>query len=202
VYDHPGVDLTPSTNPKSKPQSKSKPTKPKPQPLNPQKRTPVSPELQPAGAGNAAVAAHSLQLPSPSAHQSQFSVSHAATAGNSPTASGASTPSSVAYVSLESVLPRVNKALARRQASSLRPGASGANTPSEPPYVGANANANDVDGDDDPAHDVFLRWEGHLDPEKYAVLPNDWPYCVPYGVRHYCVWSRVSKRSVLETLLF
>ena len=41
---------------------------------------------------------------------------------------------------------------------------------------------------------VYLRWEGKrgLDKEKFAVLPNDWPYNVPVGVRHYCVWSRVS----------
>lgn len=41
---------------------------------------------------------------------------------------------------------------------------------------------------------VYLRWEdgAGLDGEKFAVLPNDWPYNVPYGVRHYCVWSRVS----------
>jgi hypothetical protein len=38
----------------------------------------------------------------------------------------------------------------------------------------------------------YLRWDGWLDSEKYAVLPNDWPYNVPTGVRHYCVWSRVS----------
>lgn len=44
---------------------------------------------------------------------------------------------------------------------------------------------------------VYLKWkEGErLDAEKFAVLPNDWPYNVPYGVRHYCVWSRVSRSS-------
>lgn len=47
-------------------------------------------------------------------------------------------------------------------------------------------------GEDEQA--VYLRWDekNGLDGEKYAVLPNDWPYNVPYGVRHYCVWSRVS----------
>lgn len=40
---------------------------------------------------------------------------------------------------------------------------------------------------------VYLKWDDNgLDDEKYAVLPNDWPYNIPYGVRHYCVWSRVS----------
>jgi hypothetical protein len=40
----------------------------------------------------------------------------------------------------------------------------------------------------------YLRYDPSkgLDYETYAVLPNDWPYCVPYGVRHFCVWSRVS----------
>ncbi|WWC59817.1 uncharacterized protein I303_102379 [Kwoniella dejecticola CBS 10117] len=30
-----------------------------------------------------------------------------------------------------------------------------------------------------------------LDSTKYAVLVNDWPYNIPYGVRHFCVWSKV-----------
>ncbi|WWC68263.1 uncharacterized protein I206_102186 [Kwoniella pini CBS 10737] len=30
-----------------------------------------------------------------------------------------------------------------------------------------------------------------LDSSKYAVLVNDWPYNIPYGVRHFCVWSKV-----------
>lgn len=56
----------------------------------------------------------------------------------------------------------------------------------------------DAEVDDDEYEDMpepeYLRYEPHtgLDPEKYAVLPNDWPYNVPYGVRHFCVWSRVS----------
>ncbi|WRT64469.1 uncharacterized protein IL334_001401 [Kwoniella shivajii] len=33
--------------------------------------------------------------------------------------------------------------------------------------------------------------EKGLDTEKYAVLPNDWPYNIPYGVRHFCVWSKL-----------
>ncbi|WWC86570.1 uncharacterized protein L201_001447 [Kwoniella dendrophila CBS 6074] len=33
--------------------------------------------------------------------------------------------------------------------------------------------------------------EGGLDQSKYAVLVNDWPYNIPHGVRHYCVWSKV-----------
>ncbi|WVN87413.1 uncharacterized protein L203_102592 [Cryptococcus depauperatus CBS 7841] len=45
--------------------------------------------------------------------------------------------------------------------------------------------------DDKKAIFLTFKEEEGLDPEKYAVVPNDWPYCVPYGVRHFCVWSRV-----------
>lgn len=30
-----------------------------------------------------------------------------------------------------------------------------------------------------------------LDPDLYAVLPNDWPYNVPKDVDHVVVWSKV-----------
>lgn len=30
-----------------------------------------------------------------------------------------------------------------------------------------------------------------LDPDLYAVLPNDWPYNTPYDVKHIVVWSKV-----------
>lgn len=190
ALDHPEINLTPSTNPDTKKRAKA--------PI------PISPDLKPVpGAGLAAVAAqavlgHGQASPATSA-VSQMQYSHVATAASTPAGSGASTPSSVAYVSLDSVLPRVNKALARRKErqSRRRNPISPSETPasSDDSYGGA-ADALDGEADDqdleDPAHDVFLRWEGHLDPEKYAVLPNDWPYCVPYGVRHYCVWSRVS----------
>ena len=45
---------------------------------------------------------------------------------------------------------------------------------------------------------AYLRYgpDVGLEAGKYAVLPNDWPYNVPYGVRHYCVWSRVSGTRV------
>ena len=33
-----------------------------------------------------------------------------------------------------------------------------------------------------------------LDPDLYAVLPNDWPYNTPYDVEHVVVWSKVSIR--------
>ncbi|OCF33737.1 hypothetical protein I316_04449 [Kwoniella heveanensis BCC8398] len=33
--------------------------------------------------------------------------------------------------------------------------------------------------------------EEGFDESKYAVLNNDWPYNIPPGVRHFCVWSRV-----------
>jgi hypothetical protein len=223
ALDYPDVDLTPSTNP------------------HPRKKTSPGPIPPAPGAGSAAVAAYALgQFPrlgprdgasgdsqasqsqasaSPTSHVSQ--VSHAATAASTPAGSGASTPNSVAYVPLESVLPRVNRVLARRRASRRRDtlgsaAASEAGEASEPgsgeleidddeveqlgreleaeleEVMATGGDAIDPNDPDDPAHDVFLRWEGDLDPEKFAVLPNDWPYCVPYGVRHYCVWSRVS----------
>ncbi|WVQ98367.1 hypothetical protein IAU59_005490 [Kwoniella sp. CBS 9459] len=39
----------------------------------------------------------------------------------------------------------------------------------------------------------YLRYdaEAGFDESKYAVLNNDWPYNIPQGVRHFCVWSRV-----------
>ena len=59
-------------------------------------------------------------------------------------------------------------------------------------HSGEDEAEEDRDEDIEPA--VYLRYDPSvgLDGEKYAVLPNDWPYNVPYGVRHYCVWSRVS----------
>ncbi|WVW78067.1 hypothetical protein I302_100018 [Kwoniella bestiolae CBS 10118] len=33
--------------------------------------------------------------------------------------------------------------------------------------------------------------EKGFDESKYAVLTNDWPYNIPHGVRHFCVWSKV-----------
>lgn len=62
------------------------------------------------------------------------------------------------------------------------------------------ANGDEEEGEEDGEEiepPVYLKWddENGLDGEKYAVLPNDWPYNVPYGVRHFCVWSRVSELS-------
>ncbi|OCF53979.1 hypothetical protein L486_08536 [Kwoniella mangroviensis CBS 10435] len=39
-----------------------------------------------------------------------------------------------------------------------------------------------------------------FDESKYAVLTNDWPYNVPYGVRHLCVWSKlpIAHRSLVN----
>ena len=60
----------------------------------------------------------------------------------------------------------------------------------------------EVDEDDEMEADeipVYLKYDPKLglDEEKFAVLPNDWPYNCPYGVRHYCVWSRVSLGSLV-----
>ncbi|GHJ87907.1 hypothetical protein NliqN6_4309 [Naganishia liquefaciens] len=51
------------------------------------------------------------------------------------------------------------------------------------------------------AHDLDLDADGQylefnigqqLDPELYAVLPNDWPYNTPYDVEHIVVWSKLA----------
>lgn len=123
--------------------------------------------------------------------------SRVATAPNSQPGSGASTPSSVAYVSLDSVLPKINRRLERSRrraeraransnASSLKSGESARSVEGQTPE-------DDDDEDDDDEPDIFLKFDpaSGLDKDKYALLPNDWPYCVPYGVRHYCLWSRV-----------
>ncbi|ODN85100.1 hypothetical protein L202_00923 [Cryptococcus amylolentus CBS 6039] len=63
------------------------------------------------------------------------------------------------------------------------PSVSGTSTPRSVGFASLDSR-----GEEEPE---YLKWTGELDPEKYAVLPNDWPYCVPYGVRHFCVWSRI-----------
>ncbi|WWD00940.1 hypothetical protein V866_007878 [Kwoniella sp. B9012] len=42
--------------------------------------------------------------------------------------------------------------------------------------------------------------EKGFDESKYAVLTNDWPYNVPYGVRHLCVWSKlpIAHKSLVD----
>ncbi|WVQ69614.1 uncharacterized protein L199_007834 [Kwoniella botswanensis] len=42
--------------------------------------------------------------------------------------------------------------------------------------------------------------EKGFDGSKYAVLTNDWPYNVPYGVRHLCVWSKlpIAHKSLVD----
>ncbi|CAK9780592.1 hypothetical protein CC85DRAFT_329197 [Cutaneotrichosporon oleaginosum] len=170
---HPEVDLVPSTRPRG-------------DGVTPKHRRVVSSE---AGAGAAAVAAHALGLSAP-APSTPASCSHAATApssrGSSDAGSGASSPSSVAYVSLESVLPKVNRRLERARA---RRAASDSGSSREAGEPEGDREREEEDDDDD----VYLKYDAAagLDSSKYALLPNDWPYCVPYGVRHYCVWSRV-----------
>ncbi|EKC97378.1 cytoplasm protein [Trichosporon asahii var. asahii CBS 8904] len=220
---HPEIDLTPSTNPDSKPQPSSKP---KPSRLS-------------FGRSGAAVAAQHALSPKharfPSGSGGTPGYSHQATASETATpGSGASTPSSVAYVPIDEALERVSRRLRRKagsKAGSVRSYASddeSARTspmhstrvsaeltrPSvSPPRQAGHSpertdGADGVDGvreedagpdgnyglkDDELEHDVYLTYDPRrgLDHSKYAVLPNDWPYCVPYGVRHFCVWSRV-----------
>jgi hypothetical protein len=118
--------------------------------------------------------------------------------------SGTSTPSSVGFVSLSSlnlVNGKLRKTKSRtssleKSLSHLDLSAAGEGGASEQ----ADGNhASRLDGEEEEEEEEekpnYLRWEGWLDSEKYAVLPNDWPYNVPTGVRHYCVWSRVSLSS-------
>lgn len=162
ALNHPEVDLTPSTNPDAQAKGHG------------HKRS-----------GSAVVAAHALNLKLP-APANTAECSHMATAESTPN-SGASTPSSVAYVSLESALSKVNRKLARqkRLAEARLNGEAG-------------SSSEEVEVEDEP--DIFLKYnpEKGLEDDKYAVLPNDWPYNVPYGVRHYCVWSRVGCRHVVR----
>jgi hypothetical protein len=94
------------------------------------------------------------------------------TTGRSTVGSGTSTPSSAGFVSLETLKDKLHK------------------------HKNWKSDAGGEEADVD-AHDEvpdFLRYDtaAGLDKSRYAVLFNDWPYNTPYGVRHYCVWSRVS----------
>ncbi|ORY30227.1 hypothetical protein BCR39DRAFT_530056 [Naematelia encephala] len=93
--------------------------------------------------------------------------------------SGTSTPSSAGFVSLAS-LKLVNGKL-RSARSTPRP----ADTPA--------TISSDDDDDEDAEDPIYLKWDDSkgLDEANFAVLPNDWPYNIPYGVRHYCVWCRI-----------
>lgn len=203
---HPEIDLTPSTNPDSKP---------KPSRLS-------------LGRSGAAVAAQHALSPKHARFPSGGTpgYSHQATASETATpGSGASTPSSVAYVPIDEALERVSRRLRRKagsKAGSVRSYASDDESTRTSPLNSARVSAElsrpsnspprqvdgveptaeeaKVDGDDNHGlkddeleHDVYLTYDPQrgLDHTKYAVLPNDWPYCVPYGVRHFCVWSRV-----------
>jgi len=76
---------------------------------------------------------------------------------------------SMAYTALEDVLPRLERANGRSPA----------------------------DYPDHPDNDVFVKYdpEHGLDHEQFAIILNDWPYCMPYGVRHTCIWCKVSVSS-------
>ncbi|KAK8870082.1 hypothetical protein IAR55_000652 [Kwoniella newhampshirensis] len=100
--------------------------------------------------------------------------------------SGSSTPASVGFVSLAS-LSLVNGKLTKSKSKSAL---SIASSPGEETGVTPEGK----EAEEEEEHKVeYLRFdpEKGLDAEKYAVLPNDWPYNVPYGVRHFCVWSRI-----------
>jgi hypothetical protein len=97
--------------------------------------------------------------------------------GRSAVASGTSTPSSAGFVSLEGLF-RHNSGV-----------------PNE--NTGHTSSRDTENGSVDLPE--FLRHDPTgLDKNRYAVLYNDWPYNAPYGVRHYCVWSRVSNSAKLR----
>lgn len=200
ALNYPDINLTPSTRPRKE-----------------DSNAPAKHRRVVSGSGSAAVAAHALGLASQSASGTvspasptalglstsasasaipsavaTAGCSRAATAPNSPPGSGASTPSSVAYVSLDSVLPKVNRRLERQRRARER-AESAASAASSVATSSGGSMEDEAEADDDEP-DVFLKFDPKvgLDRDKYAVLPNDWPYCVPYGVRHYCLWSRVS----------
>lgn len=117
--------------------------------------------------------------------------------------SGTSTPSSVGFVSLSS-LNLVNGKLRKTKSrtSSLEKSLSHLDlTKSQGSGLDERANGEHTEEEGEEEEEEkpnYLRWDGWLDSEKYAVLPNDWPYNVPTGVRHYCVWSRVSLSPLLS----
>lgn len=99
---------------------------------------------------------------------------------NSGATSGAGTPTSVGFVSLSS-LNLLEAKLKKKKSKSK-----------------SDRKPKEEEEEVEEGHEPeYLRYDpaSGLDESKYAVLPNDWPYCVPYGVRHYCVWSRVSREE-------
>ena len=106
--------------------------------------------------------------------------------------SGASTPSSAGFVSLASL--KIVDGLLKTPKKRSVPGPSRTPVPTEA-QTASGAEENGRAGmllDEEDDQPVYLTWDAKgLNAQKFAVLPNDWPYNVPYGVRHYCVWSRV-----------
>jgi hypothetical protein len=127
-----------------------------------------------------------VPVPAPAPAATPVSPALRATSTETPggAGSGISTPSSVGFVSLSS-LNLVNGKLRRSNPGTPTKQGSGSST-------GQKGEPEGEEEDDEGEEAEYLRWEGWLDGAKYAVLPNDWPYNVPYGVRHYCVWSRVN----------
>ncbi|WVN87411.1 uncharacterized protein L203_102590 [Cryptococcus depauperatus CBS 7841] len=85
----------------------------------------------------------------------------------------------------------ISPATSAADSDGLEPVGSGVSTPSSTAFVSLedslvwNKNGN--------MKPVYLRLndDGGLDQNIFAVLLNTWPYSVPTGVRHFCVWSRI-----------
>lgn len=88
---------------------------------------------------------------------------------------------------LDTALSRVNRKLARQKklAEAL-----------------TNGDATSSEEVEEEEPDIFLKYNPAkgFEEDKYAVLTNDWPYNVPYGVRHFCVWSRVGPDREMKLL--
>ncbi|KAL7420630.1 hypothetical protein Q5752_004581 [Cryptotrichosporon argae] len=99
--------------------------------------------------------------------------------------SRASTPASAGFVSLSAI--KLGKALGVSKRRTTI-----ATTTSEDGEDGEDGEG-EGEGESEAAPVVHLKYdaEAGFERDKYAVLPNDWPYCIPYGVRHFCVWSRI-----------
>lgn len=65
-------------------------------------------------------------------------------------------------------------------------------TPSITPGGGARKGGHTGEGESEGNNYLKFKLGQDLDSDMFAILPNDWPYNVPYGVTHTVVWSKVS----------
>lgn len=76
-------------------------------------------------------------------------------------------------------------------------------TPSITPGGGAAAGTDGGPGPSTPHENYFTFARGEaVDDDLVAILPNDWPYNVPYGVTHTVIWSKVGGTLSCEALVW